>query len=84
MTSKDTLDRAKKENLRLALAHIGRGFEQIRSAREKTVNDEWQRLDQLSLNVLKCMNMVRNERWFDGKIVYTHVHRQEDSNDKHS
>ena len=84
MTSKDTLDRAKKENLRLALVHIERGFEQIRSAREKTVNDEWQRLDQLSLNVLKCMNMIRNERWFDGKIVYTHIHRQEDSNDKHS
>ena len=79
MTSKNTLDRAKKENLRLALVHIERGFEQIRSAREKTVNDERQRLAQLSLNVLKCMNMIRNECWFDGKIVYTHIHRQEDS-----
>ena len=65
--------------MRLALVHIERGFEQIRSAREKTVNDEWQRLDYLALNVLKCMNMIRNECWFDGKIVYTHIHRQEDS-----
>ena len=79
MTSKNTLDRAKKENLRLALVHIERGFEQIRSAREKTVNDEWQRLEFLKETVHKCMNMLRNEAWFQGREIYKNVHKKEDS-----
>ena len=74
-----TLNEEKVANLKVAIGHIDRAFNNIRSAREKTVNDEWQRLEFLKETVHKCMNMLRNEAWFQGREIYKNVHKKEDS-----
>ena len=79
MTSKDTLDEQKVANLKSAIGHIDKAFHNIRSAQARTVNDEHQRLEFLKQTVIKCMNMLRNEAWFQGREIYKNVHRQEDS-----
>ena len=74
-----TLNEEKVANLKVAIGHIDSAFNNIRSAREKTVNDEWQRLEFLKETVHKCMNMLRNEAWFQGREIYKNVHKKEDS-----
>lgn len=74
-----TLNEEKVANLKVAIGHIDRAFNNIRSAQARTVNDEHQRLEFLKQTVHKCMNMLRNEAWFQGREIYKNVHKKEDS-----